>query len=224
MSTPSVDYLFFWPVMPRYGGAVSNRRCLRGPDAVYKLRSMYGGSRRPCSAPGNAPAGPRRVAGRAATASSLAAARPCSAPSMSHAASSRVTRALDTRVLLSPGRHGPSVGHGDASSTRQQMCPRTSPDTFADDSTSCPHSSYKKWKRRRWWMLAIHRNRTKNSMDNQLAELCVEPSSEFSNFVRMSCSDFEYLLQRYLQWLLKDTDWRDAIPVKVNIKIFSYWR
>ncbi|GBP16142.1 Synaptobrevin [Eumeta japonica] len=76
-------------------------------------------------------------------------------------------------------------------------------------STSCPHVC-------------------RNSMDNQLAELCVEPSSEFSNFVRMSCSDFEYLLQRYLQWLLKryrleGCNTSEGAPGS-NIKIFSYWR
>ncbi|CAH1999221.1 unnamed protein product [Acanthoscelides obtectus] len=78
----------------------------------------------------------------------------------------------------------------------------------------------KKWKRRRWWMLAIHRNRTKNSMENQLAELYAEPAGEFDNFVRMSCSDFEYLLQKISPMIAKnDTDWRDAIPVKVRLAV-----
>ncbi|CAH1969416.1 unnamed protein product [Acanthoscelides obtectus] len=78
----------------------------------------------------------------------------------------------------------------------------------------------KKWKRRRWWMLAIHRNRTKNSMENQLAELYAEPAGEFDNFVRMSCSDFEYLLQKTSPMIAKnDTDRRDAIPVKVRLAV-----
>ncbi|GBP24290.1 hypothetical protein EVAR_9388_1 [Eumeta japonica] len=34
----------------------------------------------------------------------------------------------------------------------------------------------RKWRRRRWWMLTIHRNRTKQTMDNQLAEMLAEPS------------------------------------------------
>ncbi|CAH2003202.1 unnamed protein product [Acanthoscelides obtectus] len=69
-------------------------------------------------------------------------------------------------------------------------------------------------------MLAIHRNRTKNSMENQLAELYAEPAGEFDNFVRMSCSDFEYLLQKISPMIAKnDTDWRDAIPVKVRLAV-----
>ncbi|XP_061717043.1 uncharacterized protein LOC133524899 [Cydia pomonella] len=78
----------------------------------------------------------------------------------------------------------------------------------------------KKWRRRRWWILAIHRKRTKVSMENQFAELCAEPSGEFSNFVRMSCSDFEYLLQKITPMVIKqDTYWRDAIPVKVRLAV-----
>ncbi|KAF9405270.1 hypothetical protein HW555_013929 [Spodoptera exigua] len=78
----------------------------------------------------------------------------------------------------------------------------------------------KKWRRRRWWMLTIHRNRTKNSMENQFAELYAEPSGEFNNFVRMSSSDFEYLLQKISPTIAKkDTDWRDAIPVKVRLAV-----
>ncbi|KAL4721196.1 hypothetical protein ACJJTC_014433 [Scirpophaga incertulas] len=54
----------------------------------------------------------------------------------------------------------------------------------------------KKWKRRRWWMLSIHRNRTRSSMNKQLDELLAEPSGEFDNFVRMSVNDFENILQK----------------------------
>ncbi|GBP50523.1 hypothetical protein EVAR_25220_1 [Eumeta japonica] len=69
----------------------------------------------------------------------------------------------------------------------------------------------------------------RNSMDNQLAELCVEPSSEFSNFVRMSCSDFEYLLQKISpmvakkRYRLEGCNTSEGAPGS-NIKIFSYWR
>lgn len=57
-------------------------------------------------------------------------------------------------------------------------------------------------------------------MENQFAELCAEPSGEFSNFVRMSCSDFEYLLQKITPMVIKqDTYWRDAIPVKVRLAV-----
>ncbi|KAF9405809.1 hypothetical protein HW555_013591 [Spodoptera exigua] len=60
----------------------------------------------------------------------------------------------------------------------------------------------------------------KNSMENQFAELYAEPSGEFNNFVRMSSSDFEYLLQKISPTIAKkDTDWRDAIPVKVRLAV-----
>lgn len=60
----------------------------------------------------------------------------------------------------------------------------------------------------------------RNSMENQLAELYAEPSGEFNNFVRMSSSDFEYLLQKISPTIArKDTDWRDAIPVKVRLAV-----
>ncbi|VVC88981.1 unnamed protein product [Leptidea sinapis] len=36
----------------------------------------------------------------------------------------------------------------------------------------------------------------RETMNQQLAELLAEPSGEFDNFVRMSCTDFEYLLQK----------------------------
>ncbi|CAK1597954.1 unnamed protein product [Parnassius mnemosyne] len=78
----------------------------------------------------------------------------------------------------------------------------------------------KKWKKRRWWMLSIHRNRTRSSMDKQLAELLAEPSGEFDNFVRMSVNDFEYLLQKISPIVAKqDTDWRDAIPIKIRLAV-----
>ncbi|KAF9417482.1 hypothetical protein HW555_005405 [Spodoptera exigua] len=60
----------------------------------------------------------------------------------------------------------------------------------------------------------------RNSMENQFAELYAEPSGEFNNFVRMSSSDFEYLLQKISPTIAKkDTDWRDAIPVKVRLAV-----
>ncbi|KAL4719917.1 hypothetical protein ACJJTC_005065 [Scirpophaga incertulas] len=63
--------------------------------------------------------------------------------------------------------------------------------------------------------ICSRRSRTKNSMENQLAELYAEPSGEFENFVRMSSSDFEYLLRNISPMIAKkDTNWRDSIPVK----------
>lgn len=57
-------------------------------------------------------------------------------------------------------------------------------------------------------------------MDRQLSELLAETSGEFDNFVRMSFNDFEYLLQKISPVVAKqDTDWRDAIPVKIRLAV-----
>lgn len=57
-------------------------------------------------------------------------------------------------------------------------------------------------------------------MDKQLAELLAEPSGEFNNFVRMSCNDFEYLVQKISPLVVKqDTRWRDSIPVKIRLAV-----
>lgn len=57
-------------------------------------------------------------------------------------------------------------------------------------------------------------------MDNQLAEMLAEPSGEFDNFVRMSNSDFEFLIQKVSPIVAKqDTDWREAIPVKIRLAL-----
>ncbi|XP_063836770.1 uncharacterized protein LOC135085916 [Ostrinia nubilalis] len=78
----------------------------------------------------------------------------------------------------------------------------------------------KKWRKRRWWMLTIHRNRTRQFMDNLLSDLVAEPSGEFDNFVRMSSSDFEYILQKISPIIAKkDTYWREAIPPKIRLAL-----
>ncbi|CAK1581717.1 unnamed protein product [Parnassius mnemosyne] len=78
----------------------------------------------------------------------------------------------------------------------------------------------KPWRRRRWWMVSIHRNRTISTMENQLAELVAEPSGQFDNFTRMSLTDFQYLLQKVSPWISKkNTPFRDTIPAKVRLAI-----
>lgn len=60
----------------------------------------------------------------------------------------------------------------------------------------------------------------RQTMDNQLAEMLAEPSGEFDNFVRMSNSDFEFLIQKVSPVVAKqDTDWREAIPVKIRLAL-----
>lgn len=57
-------------------------------------------------------------------------------------------------------------------------------------------------------------------MDNQLTELLAEASGEFDNFVRMSLSDFEHLVQKVSPFVVKhNTDWRDSIPVKIRLAV-----
>ncbi|XP_048484222.1 uncharacterized protein LOC119693663 [Plutella xylostella] len=50
--------------------------------------------------------------------------------------------------------------------------------------------------------------------------MLAEPSGEFDNFVRMSNSDFEFLIQKVSPVVAKqDTDWREAIPVKIRLAL-----
>ncbi|VVC96182.1 unnamed protein product [Leptidea sinapis] len=61
---------------------------------------------------------------------------------------------------------------------------------------------------------------TKETMNQQLAELLAEPSGEFDNFVRMSCTDFEYLLHKISPMVSKqDTTWRKAVPTKIRLAL-----
>lgn len=57
-------------------------------------------------------------------------------------------------------------------------------------------------------------------MNNQLAELLAEPSGEFENFLRMSLTDFNYLVDKIYPLVAKqDTILRDSIPVKIRLAI-----
>ncbi|XP_047035358.1 uncharacterized protein LOC124641345 [Helicoverpa zea] len=78
----------------------------------------------------------------------------------------------------------------------------------------------KKCRKRRCWMLNIHRNRTRQFMDNLISDLVAEPSGEFDHFVRMSSTDFEYILQKISPIIAKkDTYWREAIPPKIRLAL-----
>ncbi|XP_028159789.1 uncharacterized protein LOC114352396 [Ostrinia furnacalis] len=87
----------------------------------------------------------------------------------------------------------------------------------------CKQSETKKRKtrrQRRWWMKKIHRNRTRQFIEEKFNELLYEPSGEFDNFCRMSYTDFEFLLQKISPMISKqDTDFRDAIPAKFRLAI-----
>ncbi|CAG5035464.1 unnamed protein product [Parnassius apollo] len=76
-------------------------------------------------------------------------------------------------------------------------------------------SDKKRPRARRWWMLTVHKNRTKESMETRFQEMLAEPSNEFDNFCRMSYADFNFLLQKVHPIISKkDTKWREAIPAK----------
>ncbi|CAG9580819.1 unnamed protein product [Danaus chrysippus] len=75
-------------------------------------------------------------------------------------------------------------------------------------------------KRRHRWMLKMHKNRTRETMEQQLQEMLVEPSHEFNNFCRMSYTDFEFLLQKLEPIIAKkDTKWRECIPPKIRLAV-----
>lgn len=57
-------------------------------------------------------------------------------------------------------------------------------------------------------------------MEHQFLELLHEPSGEFDNFMRMSLTDFEYILTKVSPIISKkDTQLRQAIPAKVRLAI-----
>lgn len=69
-------------------------------------------------------------------------------------------------------------------------------------------------------MTKIHRNRTSQSTDHMLAELLFEPSGEFENFLRMSSSDFSYILDKISPVISKKhTQLREPIPAKTRLAI-----
>lgn len=57
-------------------------------------------------------------------------------------------------------------------------------------------------------------------MEKMLQEMMPRPVGYFSNFCRMSCEDFEILLQKVSPLISKsDTNWRIAVPPKVRLAL-----
>ncbi|KAL5246019.1 hypothetical protein ACI65C_013427 [Semiaphis heraclei] len=84
----------------------------------------------------------------------------------------------------------------------------------------CQKKIKKPWKKRRWWMKNIHRNRTTQTIENQFLELNFEPSGEFENLTHLNYTDFQYLLSKVSPIISKkDTHWRLAIPAKLRLAI-----
>ncbi|XP_049886409.1 uncharacterized protein LOC126380871 [Pectinophora gossypiella] len=69
-------------------------------------------------------------------------------------------------------------------------------------------------------MIKIHKNHTREFIEEKINELLYEPSGQFHNFCRMSFADFEYLPNKISPLISKqDTDFRDAIPAKYRLAI-----
>ncbi|XP_028171573.1 uncharacterized protein LOC114360908 isoform X2 [Ostrinia furnacalis] len=77
----------------------------------------------------------------------------------------------------------------------------------------------KKQKKGRCWMIPLHRDRTRHTMEQQFRELMGQ-SGGFENFVRMSMADFCLLLSEIEPMISKqDTRFREAIPAKIRLAI-----
>ncbi|XP_050311513.1 uncharacterized protein LOC126747063 [Anthonomus grandis grandis] len=74
-------------------------------------------------------------------------------------------------------------------------------------------------RKRRWWMTAIHRNRTLTSMNNFFNDLTCEESGDFFNFCRMSRIDFEFLLNKIEPMIKRETKIRVPILPKMRLAI-----
>ncbi|CAG4931744.1 unnamed protein product [Colias eurytheme] len=72
----------------------------------------------------------------------------------------------------------------------------------------------------REWMSILYRKRTRGFMTNMLEDLMPRPVGYFDNFCRMSCADFEVILQRISPLISKkDTKWRTAVPTKNRLAL-----
>lgn len=67
-------------------------------------------------------------------------------------------------------------------------------------------------------------------MDSLLSNLLAEPSGEFDNFVRTSCNDFEYILQKISPIIAKKDTYisekgnTHKNKIGINIAISGDWR
>ncbi|XP_031359284.1 protein ALP1-like [Photinus pyralis] len=78
----------------------------------------------------------------------------------------------------------------------------------------------KRRRRRRWWMTSIFRDRENRNASELLLTLTQEDSGHFTNFSRMTATDFEELLQLIGPKIVKkDTYYREAIPAKERLSV-----
>ncbi|XP_047120579.1 uncharacterized protein LOC124803438 [Schistocerca piceifrons] len=69
-------------------------------------------------------------------------------------------------------------------------------------------------------MLKIHRDHTREYMEEKCNELLHEPFGQSDNFCKMSYTDFEYLVNEISPTISKkSTDFRAAIPAKYRLAI-----
>ncbi|CAH1998538.1 unnamed protein product [Acanthoscelides obtectus] len=77
------------------------------------------------------------------------------------------------------------------------------------------HQVQKAKRKRRWWMTSLNRSRERYNVSIMIEDLIREPSGRLENFLRMSYTDFEFLLNEVGHMIgKKDTQLRRAISVK----------
>ncbi|CAH1980242.1 unnamed protein product [Acanthoscelides obtectus] len=77
------------------------------------------------------------------------------------------------------------------------------------------HQVQKAKRKRRWWMTSLSRSRERYNVSIMIEDLIREPSGRLENFLRMSYTDFEFLLNEVGHMIgKKDTQLRKAISVK----------
>nr|CAI5834487.1 unnamed protein product [Callosobruchus analis] len=77
------------------------------------------------------------------------------------------------------------------------------------------HQAQKAKRKRRWWMTSFNRSRDRYNASIMIEDLIREPSGRLENFLRMSYTDFEFLLNEVGHLIgKKDTHLRKAIPVR----------
>ncbi|CAH2010515.1 unnamed protein product [Acanthoscelides obtectus] len=77
------------------------------------------------------------------------------------------------------------------------------------------HQVQKAKGKRRWWMTSLSRSRERYNVSIMIEDLIREPSGRLENFLRMSYTDFEFLLNEVGHMIgKKDTQLRKAISVK----------
>ncbi|XP_039297785.1 uncharacterized protein LOC120354524 [Nilaparvata lugens] len=75
-------------------------------------------------------------------------------------------------------------------------------------------------RKKHWWVDSYNKSRKRYNATDMLVDLKKEPSGRFHNFCRMDATDFESLLSRIAQTLIKkDTNMRKNIPAQERLAV-----